>query len=144
MRQFVRHPVDMPVEIVTSAPSGASTLQTQNISLGGLALVSSFAVSAGTEVEIRIAHVQPPFAAHARVAWCRASSDPEGFELGVAFLDAESAFLARMVEQVCQIEDYRKSVHRLEGREISSEEAAVEWIAKYAAQFPDIGPSQTH
>jgi hypothetical protein len=60
----------------------------------------------------------------------------------VTFLDAESAFLARMVEQVC--EDYRKSVRRLEGRELSSEEAAIEGIAQHAAQFPDIGPYPIH
>jgi hypothetical protein len=143
MRQFIRHPVDVPVDIGTSGSRAASALHTHDISLGGLALLSSIAVPAGTEVEIRIAYVQPPFAAHARVAWCHAHGD-EGFELGVTFLDAESAFLARMVEQVCHIEDYRRSVHRLEGRELSSEEAAAEWIARHAAEFPNIGPYLTH
>jgi hypothetical protein len=62
----------------------------------------------------------------------------------VTFLDADDAFLARMVEQVCHIEDYRKSVQRLEGRALSPEAAALEWIAHHAAQFPDIGPHRTH
>jgi hypothetical protein len=49
-----------------------------------------------------------------------------------------------MVEQICHIEDYRQSVCRVEGRQLSAEEAAVEWIAQYAAQFPDIGASRVH
>ena len=56
----------------------------------------------------------------------------------------QDAFLARMVEQICHIEDYRQSVCRVEGRRLSAEEAAVEWIAQYAAQFPDIGASRVH
>ena len=62
----------------------------------------------------------------------------------MSFLDAEDAFLARMVEQVCHIEDYRKSVHRIEGRELSPEEAAMEWIEKYASQFPEMGSGNLH
>jgi hypothetical protein len=140
MRQFIRHPADVPVEIGTIGSRATSPVHMHDISLGGVALRSSFDVPAGAEVEIRIPYVQPPFAARARVAWCRADGD-QGFELGVSFLDSETAFLARMVEQICHIEDYRKSVRRLEGRELDPEEAAVEWIARHAAQFPDIGPS---
>jgi hypothetical protein len=142
MRQFIRHPVDVPVEIGTNESGPLSSLHTHDISLGGVALLSSFAVSAGADVTIRIACVQPAFEAHARVAWCQPHE--EGYELGVTFLDAQDAFLARMVEQVCHIEDYRKSVRRLEARELSPEEAAHEWISKHAAQFPEIGPHGMH
>ena len=142
MRQFIRHPVDVPVEIRAGGSGTATALHTHDISLGGLALQSGFAVAVGSIVDICIACVQPPFAAHARVAWCRARDD-QGFELGVTFLDAEDAFLARMVEQVCHIEEYRKSVQRIEQRVLSSEEAALEWIDKHAARFPEIG-AQPH
>tara|TARA_R110001592_G_scaffold59660_13_gene181124 strand:+ start:5431 stop:5568 length:138 start_codon:yes stop_codon:yes gene_type:complete len=40
-----------------------------------------------------------------------------------------------MVEQVCQIENYRREVKKREGRELDPEEAAVEWIAAYAEDF---------
>jgi hypothetical protein len=143
MRQFIRHPVDVPVEIGIAASGPPSAVHTHDISVGGLALCSRVAVAPGADVDIRIAYVQPAFEAHARVAWCH-PHDEEGFELGVTFLDAQDAFLARMVEQICHIEDYRKSVHRLQGRQLSAEEAAVEWIAEYAAQFPEIGPNRMH
>ena len=59
----------------------------------------------------------------------------------MSFIDAQDAFSARMVEQVCHIDDYRKSVRRLEGRELDAEEAAAEWISRHAAEFPEIGSS---
>jgi len=45
-----------------------------------------------------------------------------------------------MVEQVCSIESYQKKIYETEGRRLTTEQAAMEWIAKYAAQFPDLGP----
>ena len=45
-----------------------------------------------------------------------------------------------MVEQVCYIESYKKVVYETEGRQLTTEEAAMEWIRKYASQFPGSGP----
>ncbi|HSW08958.1 PilZ domain-containing protein [Aquabacterium sp.] len=143
MRQFIRHPVDVPVEIGIGEAQAALAFHTHDISQGGLAVHSDLAVDPGVQVEIRIRYVQPAFEARARVAWCR-PGDTEGYELGVTFLDADDAFRARMVEQICHIEDYRKSALRQEGREVSLEDAAAEWIAKYAAEFPQIGTGQVH
>jgi len=143
MRQFIRHPVDVPIEIDTEDSSPPSAFHTHDISRGGLAFRSDFAVMPGAHVEIRIAYVKPAFEARARVVWCR-PHDAKSYELGVTFLDAEDAFLARMVEQICHIEDYRKSIYRIEGRELSSEEAAMEWIEKYASRFPEIGSGNVH
>ena len=123
MRQFIRHPLDVPIEIRTDHRGPAAALQTQDISLGGLAVHSEV-------------HVEPAFEARARVAWCRPCRDGAGHEVGISFLDPEDVFRARMVAQVCYIEDYRRSIARAEGRELSSEEAAGEWIAKYAHKFP--------
>ncbi len=44
-----------------------------------------------------------------------------------------------MVEQVCQIENYKHEVYRAEGRALTAAEAAREWIGKYAADFPESG-----
>lgn len=135
MRQYIRHPVDVPIEIRTSRQDAPSSLQTHDISLGWLAVRSDAPVDPGALIEVRIPYVQPAFEARARVAWCHPGRDG-GHELGVSFLDAEDAFLARMVEQVCYIQDYRAHVAREEGRQLSADEAASEWIAKYASTFP--------
>jgi hypothetical protein len=44
-----------------------------------------------------------------------------------------------MVGQVCHIESYKKVVYQAEGRLLTAEEAAMEWIGKHASQFPDPG-----
>lgn len=143
MRQFIRHPVDLPVEIGTGSLHGAAAAHAHDISAGGLAVHVDRAVAPGAHVHICIPYVQPAFEADARVAWCE-PGEIDGYELGVTFLDAEVAFLARMVEQVCHIEDYRQSVGRVEGRQLTAEEAATEWIERYAGEFPAIAAGRPH
>ena len=142
MRQFIRHPTTVPIEVSTGAAPEPNLLEAKNVSLGGLAFQADRMITPGEIVEVRIPSVRPPFAARARVVWCRPGA--QGFELGVAFLEAAHAFRARMVEQVCHIEAYREAVNRQQGRRLSGREAAAEWIAKYAADFTDIGQAPPH
>jgi PilZ domain len=138
MRHFIRHPADIPIEVSAGDQLVHATRHIHNVSLGGLAFQSDGELEPGIIVEVRIPFVRPMFETKARVVWCSAREG--GFELGVAFLDPEDAFRARMVEQVCHIENYKKVVYQAEGRLLTAEEAAMEWIGKYASQFPDPGP----
>ena len=143
MRQFIRHPIAVPIQISLDAALPPDPYRALDISAGGLALRSGCALPVGQPVSIRIRCVQPAFEATGRVAWCRAHP-LSGYEVGVSFQDAEDAFRARMVEQICHIEDYRCAVQRLEGRRLELDEAALEWIARYADDFPQIGPEHAH
>ena len=134
MRQYIRHPADIPIEMSRGHHAAQSMFHGHDVSHGGLAFRADSEVQPGSIVEIRIPIVRPIFETKARVAWCSAREG--GFELGVEFLDAQDAFKARMVEQVCHIENYKKLVSRTERRELTAEEAAMEWISRYAAQFP--------
>ena len=68
------------------------------------------------------------------MTWCRRHN--EHYLIGVEFLDAQDDYRARMVEQICHIEHYKKEVLEREGRLLSGEQAAHEWIHKYAQDFP--------
>lgn len=138
MRQFIRHPTAIPIEIRRDRRRPAAAPPMRNVSLGGLAFQSQTGLEPGSIVVLRIAFVRPQFSTRARVVWCSAANG--AFEVGVEFLDVEGAYRGRMVEQVCHIEQYRREALEKEGRQLSSEEAAAEWIAKHAAQFPDTGP----
>jgi hypothetical protein len=133
-RQFLRHTVHVPLEVrsVTDSPRVEEGV---NVSYGGLAFSSDRCPAIGEVLRLRIATVEPPFDAEAQVAWCR----PEGgrYLVGVAFLDSTAAFQSRMVQQVCSIENYRREVEAEEGRTLTPQAAATEWIAKYAGRFPD-------
>ncbi len=137
MRQFIRHPADIPIELTPVDDAGVLPPRLVNVGCGGLALRSRLAYRPARVVIVRVPWVQPPFSATARVVWCRACED--GYELGLAFTDADDAFRARMVEQVCHIEHYRRQQFETEGRMLTAEEAAREWIEGNAARFPDAG-----
>lgn len=142
MRHFMRHPADIPIEVSAGDLSARGPCHTSNLGLGGLAFHSAREIDPGSIVALCIPVVRPAFSTNARVVWCRTGES--GYELGVEFLDPEDAFRARMVEQVCHIEEYRHAVQRDEGRLITAEEAAMEWIEKHAAQFPATGHDGMH
>ena len=134
-RAFIRHTAGVPIEVRTLRGRAARRLESVNVSAGGLSFVSDEELQVGSVIQLRISQVEPPFEAAARVVWTGREGD--GWCVGVQFLDANDAFRARMVEQVCAIERYRQEVEREEGRKLTAQEAAAEWITRYAGRFPD-------
>jgi hypothetical protein len=134
MSRFDRHPVDIQIKVKTSGQMTHTTYNTVNLSVGGLGFHCDRELKHGDVIKILIPFVSPPFETQARVAWSRAHDGH--FEIGVEFLAQEDAFMTRMVEQVCHIENYKKNIYQKEGRVLSPEEAAQEWIRKYASKYP--------
>ena len=136
IRAYIRHPVDVPIEFSILDTEKAEKSATQNLSLGGLCFRSPEELQSGALINIRIDIVSPVFEANARVIWCFECK--EHYEVGVQFINEKDAFTARMVEQICHIEHYRIWVKDVEGRDLDCERAAVEWIGKYAKDFPSL------
>jgi hypothetical protein len=133
-RHFIRHTIDVPLEVTTVAAGTALNPLSLNVSHGGLAFEVDECLDIGQLIHLRIPTVNPPFEADARVVWCR----PEGdrYLAGAAFINQTAAFQSRMVEQICAIEEYRKEVLHQEGRALTPQDAAAEWIERYAGRFP--------
>lgn len=135
-RKFVRHTVDVPLEVTTKTSTGpAEEHHSTNVSFGGLSFLADECLDIGQIVHLRIPTVTPPFEADAKVVWCRAEG--ERWLVGAAFLDATASFQSRMVEQVCAIEQYRQEVLHQEGRALTPQDAATEWIQRFAGRFPN-------
>lgn len=135
MRRFIRHPSSVPINfdvIECGRASGSTALV--NVSRGGLCFYSDVPLPKGARVHIEIPIESPPFEVIGQVTWCH--MDDKYFSIGVAFETQSEAYSVRMVEQVCYIEHYRRWVAQSEGRSLSSEEAAQEWVEHYAAEFP--------
>lgn len=133
-RRYVRHTVGVPLEVERLGDSVPLAEAGVNLSQDGLAFLSAWCPRIGEVLQLRIQTVEPVFEAQARVMWCRPE---EGrFLVGVQFLERSDAFRSRMVQQVCAIEHYRAELREHEGRELTTEEAATEWIARYAGRFP--------
>ncbi|KSW22535.1 MULTISPECIES: PilZ domain-containing protein [unclassified Pseudomonas] len=134
MRQFLRHPCDLPVELVVRRQLFLPRQRLYNISLGGVACNAPRGFRRGTAVELRIPLLGDAARYPGVVAWSRKLSDD--YLVGVAFLDEDTLFRARMVEQVCQIEHFRRQRERESGQAQPVEDTAREWIACNAADFP--------
>lgn len=52
-------------------------------------------------------------------------------------MNTNDTFTARMLEQIWQIINYQNRLEQ-EGRVLSIDEAAFEWIDRYAAHFPPL------
>jgi hypothetical protein len=133
MRSFIRHPTDIPIEI-RLADQTSKHEPLRNISHGGLCFLQPQAVPVGSVVLVRISFTVPPFEASCRVSWCQ--PDGNAWHVGVEFLDQGNLFRVRMVEQICHIEHYRRTASESQGRALSSHEAALEWIERFAETFP--------
>ena len=133
-REFIRHTVDVPLEVEDLGTNGPRLERSRNVSFGGLAFRTEVCPRIGALLQLRMPTVDPPFVAEVRVAWCR--PEDGAYLVGARFVDAAAAFRSRMVQQVCAIEKYRREVREGEGRTLSSQEAAAEWIERYAGRFP--------
>jgi hypothetical protein len=136
---FLRHPTDIPIEIL-HATDVARDEALRNVSRGGLSFRYKEQLSVGDVVRVCIAVTASAFEAPCRVVWCLA--EELTWQVGVEFLDQDDLFQARMIEQICHIEQYRQEMRTKQGREISGHEAAAEWIAKYARVFPNLAQDE--
>ncbi len=135
-RKYIRHPSEVPIEVVQEQNPAGTMRPLHDISYGGLCFNCQTRLKKADSVQIRIRVGDSPFEVQGQVVWCRKKA--EHFEVGITFTGEDEANRVRMVEQICQIEQYRHRVLETEGRALSSQEAAFEWIKKYAAGFPDV------
>ncbi len=102
----------------------------------GLVFASRLALNSGAAIELHVPIALPALETDGRVVWCRPEQDH--FIVCVEFSRRIDRFRARMIWQVYRIEHYRKTVQEREGRELTRQEAAVEWIKLYAPDFPKL------
>ena len=140
LRKFIRHPADVPIEVTSVAVStikdNKSYNKLNNVSLGGLAYFSQQPLTIGQYVKVFFPLLDKMHGFSGRVVWIKPSV--EGYETGIQFENAEELYSLRMIEQVCHIEHYRREIEHQQGRILTSEEAAKEWIKRYAGEFPGL------
>ncbi len=136
MRKTIRHPTQIPVEYQVTGENFNLQESARNISIGGISFCTDSFLVPDTLLLIRIPSVDPSFEALGRVVWCMKKEDC--IEVGVEFIDEESAFRVRLIEQICYIREYQRNILEKEGRHLNEEEAAMEWTRKFADKFPAI------
>jgi hypothetical protein len=134
VRQFIRHLSDVPIEYHLEGKWNRNKEPLNNISASGLSFRSKNHLAVNSEITVHIPCIEPVLKAKGIVVRCQKR---KGYhDVAVKFLDKDSESIVRNVEQICYIEKYKNDVLKNEGRELSIEEAAAEWIEKYAKGFP--------
>ncbi|MFA9420292.1 MAG: PilZ domain-containing protein [Gammaproteobacteria bacterium] len=140
VRKYIRHPSDVPIQVTLnlveddSEETADETLT--NVSLGGLSFISKQPFEIEQKVRVSIPLLKQDTNLLGTVVWCEKTT--ESYEIGIQFEGSKDLFRLRMIEQICHIEHYRKEIKLVEGRELSTAQAATEWISRYASDFPPI------
>jgi hypothetical protein len=101
--------------------------------LGGLSFKSKVPIQENKIVEITMPLTYPVFQVIGRVRWCR--KEGNYYVVGVRFVIPKNELTIEAVEEICDIDEYKNEVYRKEGRILSSEDAAVEWLNAYIKEF---------
>lgn len=135
IRRYVRQVTGIPVEVsLDYRPDYRTDEDTiTNISLGGLCFVASDRLDVDESIQVRVPLLNQESSIAGRVVWCEKSE--RGYEVGLEFDNPDEVERLKMIDQICQIEQFRQQVEQQDGRDLSSEEAAREWIRRYAGEF---------
>jgi PilZ domain len=136
MRKYIRHPLTIPIEYQIGQENFEFKDEIWNISVGGICFSSKSVLSPETILLIRIPSVDPDFSGLGRVIWCLEKND--GIDVGIEFIDENDAYRIRLIEQICYIKSYQDETLKKEGRQLTDEEATLEWTRKFSGKFPVI------
>ncbi|WP_191601374.1 energy transducer TonB [Marinomonas algicola] len=131
--EFVDHPQDIPLQIKEVNDRTFPETSFDRVGFAGITCLSTRAYEMGQSVQITLKEIDPNFCVTGRVAWC--DNHQASFKIAIEFPEKEDCFCVRMVEQLSQIEHYRRQA-KTQGRRLNYNEAAAEWISKFAASFP--------
>lgn len=129
MRQHARRATQIPLRYYGYGMPDHEMGQLRNVSLSGLSFKSRYSFQAGSKLLVNIPLTNPTFMANGFVVWCHHSDS--FYEIGIKFQEMNEEPQKNMFEQVCLIEKYRTDIKNSEGRDISSEQAAEEWLSQF-------------
>ena len=135
-RKFIRHPAELPVFYHRAKCTNAYSTPCFENNLVGLSFESKDPVEPGTILDITVRTCNEDHTFQGQVV--RINRVGNRYEIGLCFNSESHAFRARMIEQICHIETYRRRLCEIEGCSIDIERAAKEWIEMFSAQFPKL------
>ena len=137
IRRHVRHVTGIPVQVKLDYASmdfdDSNEDTITNVSLGGLAFIADDRLDINESIQVRFPILENKATLTGKVIWCEKSK--HGYEIGLEFDDEEEVQRLKMIDQISEIENYRKRREAIGGKPVSSEQAAREWVKQYAGDF---------
>ncbi|MBN1687575.1 MAG: PilZ domain-containing protein [Candidatus Omnitrophica bacterium] len=137
-RKFYRHPLCMPIQYQDLISKNLERSSSVDLSEGGMCVLGNRFIAKGTRVQVKVPVGDQIFQIVGQIAYCNRVSSLDRYRIGVEFLDQTSVFRTKLAVQVHEIQQYRKRVSSEIGRDVSEEEAARQWIEKYAQHFSSL------
>ncbi len=131
--EFVAHPRDLPLDITLIEDQPFPQINEERAGFVGITYLTSHPFDNGRCVRVTLEEIDPNFCASGRIVEC--TREPDGYLISIEFPSSEECYCVRMIEQLSQIEHYRRQA-KMNGRRLNYNEAAAEWIQKFAANFP--------
>jgi len=131
-RKHPRYPASLPVAISLGAVVASESAYLNNISVGGVSFNAMVELNPGTMIMLHFPVSKPVFSTPGRVLWCRKMAFQ--YSVGVEFTDVNLNFRERMVDLVRKIEEFRVQAVS-SGRNISGQDATLEWIEQFGGDF---------
>jgi len=142
MRGYLPHPDDVPVELALRASPSLFRQRLHTISLGGIACNHPRAYRRGMAIEMIIPSLGESARYPGYVAWCQKQQD--GYRVGIAFIDEQTLFGARMGEQVCQIQHLyqQQALDKTTTPDLNA--LAEQWVSLHAGEFSEASLEASH
>lgn len=131
-RQYPRHTSDLPVAVTFGEVLASESTYLNDISAGGVGFNAMVPLEPGAVLILQLPPGRPVLSTPIKVVWCRQVGLM--YAVGAEFLSKNMTLRERIVEMVQQIEDYRSTTAR-EGRSLSAQHAALEWIDRFGKDF---------
>jgi len=137
IRKYIRHITGIPIEVsldyapVNLVESEDDTIT--NVSLGGLSFIATERLDINEHIKVRFPVLREDAELGGKVVWCKETH--RGYEVGLEFDDPKEIDRLKVIEHICHIENYRKEIESREGRKVNCEQAAREWVSRFAGNF---------
>ncbi|MGH8379425.1 PilZ domain-containing protein [Pseudomonas sp.] len=142
MHGYLPHPDDVPVELVLRQSASLFRQRLHTISLGGIACNHPRAYRRGMAVEMIIPSLGETARYPGYVTWCQKQQD--GYRVGIAFIDEQALFGARMSEQVCQIQHLYQQQALDQTTPPDFNVLAQQWVSLHAGEFSEASLKASH
>ena len=135
-RASPRYPIPVPVRFRLDGGRFEARSHVADLSAGGLSFRSVQEIPEGSELEVAFPFEDTRFVLRGSVVRCLCEGSE--YRVGICFLQPEERFRVRLAEQVLRIHELRRELSLQREEEVSTEEAARDWIEYYAREFAEL------
>ena len=137
-RKYVRHPIRVRLGVRPKDGNPEFLSRVGDLSEGGVSFASAVPLAEGTAVEVDLPVHDTLFSLHGTVV--SRLELPEGFRIGLAFVDPDASFRLKLAEQVLRIVRLQRDLTQQRGTTVTHEQAAEVWVEQYAKAFAELSP----